>query len=113
MCREDVSARSFAIIEDKFLTGFKLKLLEILFRGDVAATFCDLKEEVEWLGLSPRESLVQQVNSTQELVRWFVRARDSGIIPGDLEIQNQKEFLEQRYSWDQVTRRIYSEMGLL
>ncbi len=59
----------FALINDRFEVGFKLKLTQMLHSRDVIASRCDLHEEME--SICPRNPFYRQVASVEEAIAFF------------------------------------------
>lgn len=97
--------RGFSVIEDRFLSGFKLKLLESIYRGDVVASFCDLGDEVDWLGVNAK---VEYVKSVEEMLEFFRSVKYSSMVKQDL-IRERNEMVG-KFGWDAVVGRVIKEL---
>ena len=105
---EDSSdARGFMLIEDQFLSGFKLKLIDGIFRGDFVLSRVDLSDEIQWLGLdlkgyrtvadwSKTDLRALQGSFSQELDDEFVSRRANGLYAS--------------FAWDQIAQRIAEKL---
>ncbi len=62
-------APSFALINDRFEVGFKLKLAQMLHSRDVIASFSDLHDEVETI--CPANPFYRQVASVKQAISFF------------------------------------------
>lgn len=110
--REEDSMRSFALIEDRFLAGFKLKLLEMLGAGDMIFTCIDLLDEVEALGVasghvvtvSGPADLIVKLNAAKSSIASFERS--------DFVLGRDERFREQN-SWVARASALISKLRLL
>ena len=58
-----------ALINDRFIVGFKLRLAQMLHSRDVIASFCDLQDEVE--NICPGNPFYRQVATVEEAIAFF------------------------------------------
>ena len=65
---------AFGLISDRFSVGFKLKLMQMLYMGDVVASLADIREEVE--ALAPNYPYWCEVSGVSEAIAWFREVRD-------------------------------------
>jgi len=82
----DRSDAFITIIFDSFLSGFKLKLVEMAKHGKSIITFCDLKEEMAHIGFE--DLPYQLVGNRVELGKAITRFRKQG----DLSQERRREF---------------------
>ena len=64
-------APGFALINDRFEVGFKLKLAQMLHSRDVIASFSDLHDEIEII--CPGNPFYRQVASVKQAISFFSR----------------------------------------
>ena len=62
-------APGFAIINDRFEVGFKLKLAQMLHSRDVIASFADLYDEIE--NICPGNPFYRQAETVEEAISFF------------------------------------------
>lgn len=98
------NTRGFALIEDKFLSGFKLKLLEHLYHGDFIVSRADLRNELEGLGLS-EDGFVFHSSGRFDLGN--VQQRFKNELSDDY-VKVRRHYLENRFSWNSIVERIIS-----
>lgn len=96
--------RGFALIEDQFLSGFKLKLLEHLYNGEFIVSRADLRTELRGLGISEEGFLF---NPSKSLDLESVRRRFLEELTDDF-IQVRRQYLESKFSWNSIAKRIIS-----
>lgn len=100
---EDLSnIPSYALINEKFLSGFKLKLIQMLYRGDVIASFVDLKNEINHLGESNFN--YKYVSSVEEAIHYF-SSFDNESVTGHSRI-----VYEDKYNWVNIVDRILTRI---
>ncbi|MFC0537990.1 hypothetical protein [Pelagicoccus mobilis] len=97
-----------AIIEDKFLSGFKLKLMEHLYNGDTIASFSDLSSEIDWI--NPHYSRFKHVNSINEAISFFNKTEASIGATNEDRITKSRLDLTSRFAWKEVARNIASKL---
>ena len=95
--------RGFLLIEDQFLSGFKLKLLDGLFRGDFVLSRADLADEIQWLGLAPTG--FEHVPDWGRVALAPLQARFLAELPGDF-VSSRAAFLAARFSWTEIAGRV-------
>lgn len=96
---------SFAIIEDRFLSGFKLKLIESLYCGDAIASFSDLEEEIEWV--QPKHSNYNKIDSIDGMIHCFNSLPSRA--PTREAIRDTRSDLLDRFSWEKVASFIIDQ----
>jgi hypothetical protein len=94
--------RCFALIEDRFLCGFKLKLLEHLYHGDFIISRADLRAELKGLGVS-EEGFFFHSSGSFDLGNVQRRFRDE--LSEDF-VKVRRQYLEKRFSWNAIVERI-------
>ena len=65
---------AFGLITDRFRVGFKLKLMQMLYVGDVIASLCDLQEEVD--ALVPGYPFYRSFSRLEEAIEYFQDVRN-------------------------------------
>ncbi|MCX2497650.1 hypothetical protein [Plesiomonas shigelloides] len=109
ICYEDESVRAISLIEDKFLSGFKLKLLEMSYCGDTIISSVDLTEELKALGLSMKNFLfVENIDAfdMQSLLN------NEAYFLTESEIIEQQRYMALRYSWTSIAKRIVEQLAV-
>lgn len=102
------SRRAITLIEDKFLSGFKLKLMDALQRGDFVVSFVDLTEEVSELDSHFLNSF-RFVRSFEELIV-FLDGFGAEIQSGFVVSNYFSSSIKSRYSWDKVLEKLVEEV---
>ena len=98
------TSRGFALIEDQFLSGFKLKLLEHLYNGEFIVSRADLRAELEGLEITEEGFLFNPGNSLD-----LEKARQRFLAElTDEFIQVRRQHLESKFSWNSIVDRITS-----
>ncbi len=93
----------FGLIEDKFLSGFKLKFLQMYYEGNVILSNANLALELEGLRLDP--SGYVYVEDFQMLNIEKIQTED-GLYLSNAELLKRREFMLQHYTWDKIVERV-------
>lgn len=95
---------SFAIIEEKFKVGFKLKLIQMLYRGDCVASLIPLDEEVNWI--FPNCTSYFNVKTVDEALDVFENQEPKIRLQSKGKLNISKRMVELNYSWDAIVLRV-------
>lgn len=95
---------NLALIEDNFLAGFKLKLIEMLYNGDVIFSRVDLKQEIKGLGLM--DDLFFKINSISEIEN--IKLPDIDLIMKVC--RHNQNILKNNFTWDKIAERIINNI---
>ncbi|RTR35962.1 hypothetical protein EKG38_24120 [Shewanella canadensis] len=96
--------RCFGLIEDRFLSGFKLKFIQMYYDGDLILSQSSLSDELAGLGLDKSGYLyvedfsdlnVDSLNSIPELLL------------GDEDLRSRRKHLSEVYSWEAIVKRVF------
>ncbi|UCU92216.1 hypothetical protein [Hydrogenophaga taeniospiralis] len=60
---------AFGLITDRFSVGFKLKLMQMIYLGDVIASFSDISDEIA--AIEPNYPFWRQFQTVKQAVEWF------------------------------------------
>ena len=96
---------SCSLIEENFKAGFKLKLLEMLFFGDIIFSMIDLSDEIKALGLD--SSFFINISKIEEV---NLNSIDLNLV--DIVSKKNQERLLNHYKWNHIAKRIMSEIKL-
>lgn len=95
---------SCSLIDEDFKAGFKLKLLEFLFYGDIIFSKVDLIDEIINLGLNP--GLFNKISGVEDI---FKILDDENFINeekfNEIKTLNQEKLIE-KYTWTEIAKRI-------
>lgn len=105
LCDKELVESNCSLIEENFLAGFKLKLLEMIYNGDLIFSKVDLKNEIKNLGL--RDDLFFLIKDIKEISD-FDTNFDIKLLK-EVREKNQKILFEQ-YQWIQITKRIMEKI---
>lgn len=104
---ENKHVRSIALIEDQFLSGFKLKLLEMVYDGNTIISSVDLRDELLYLGVQ---------NNSFIYIEHLKHLDLNKLLSNDLVFLNDDEVLEQqkmllsKFSWKGIVNRIMNNI---
>lgn len=97
---------SFALIDEKFLVGFKLKLIEMLFNGDIIFSRSNLENEIKHLGLKNYNykfiNTIKEINN--DIINSYISKYDYKTV-----LDTQK-YLIKNYSWLAISARILTKI---
>jgi hypothetical protein len=104
----ETRAPCFALINDRFRVGFKLKLMQMLYMGDIIASFCDLREEIsELVGDYP---YYKQVKNVDEMLMWFSEVQTEGKATVDEKIK--RCLRDAKFPcWENTARKVIHELS--
>jgi hypothetical protein len=100
---EDNEETNVSLIEENFLAGFKLKLMQMLYRGDYIFSRVDLKEEIESLGL--RSDLFFYIKNINEINQILALNKKDYL---DI-VDHNRSLLKIKYKWSNIAERIQKE----
>jgi hypothetical protein len=103
---EDFPKRSISIIEDEFISGFKLKLFDALQRGDVVLSFVDISAEVNTVYPEFKNNLVIMKDRSL-LLDYIVGVR----LIGNRVSKDQVQQLGSKCSWSVVAEHVVLILG--
>lgn len=96
----------FAVIEDKFVTGFKLKLLDFLFSGHYIISRVDIAEEIISLGCDLRGYYFWNEG---ELPIQALQADFQNFVKSECP-RDRRKYLSRHFSWLKVAARLLDEI---
>lgn len=96
---------SCSLIEENFVSGFKLKLLQMIFFGDVIFSMVDLKDELDFLGLD--STFFYKIGSVLEINNRFTNLNLANV--SQVKEYNQKILLD-KYKWIDIAERIMKRL---
>ncbi|MBO2661850.1 MULTISPECIES: hypothetical protein [Shewanella] len=107
ICYEDCNVRAISLIEDQFLSGFKLKLLEMCYSGDTIISSVDLTDELKALGLLQNNFLF-----VDNLDDFNMRSllNDTRLFLTDSQVAEQQKLMASKYSWTSIAKRIVDKL---
>jgi hypothetical protein len=105
----DTITPAFGLIHDRFSVGFKLKLMQMLYAGDVIASFADVQEEITQI--CPGYPYFRQIQTLGEALEWYSEVRNQGVDRIDREI-NQFRDLAALPDWINLASVVMQQMGL-
>ncbi|PTY36324.1 hypothetical protein BGP77_03175 [Saccharospirillum sp. MSK14-1] len=102
--------RSFMLIEDRFLSGFKLKLLDGLYNGDFVLSMADLDEEIKALGLPIVPYVyIPGFSSLIDFIKDDAFGRRH-ICYTHNEYSKLKSYIEDKFSWNSIAFSLVKEV---
>lgn len=107
ICDEDRKVRAVSLIEDQFLSGFKLKLLEMCYCGDTIISSVDLTDELKMLGLLQNNFLF-----VENLKDFNMRSllNDERFFLTDSQVAKQQKLMASKYAWTSIAKRIVDKL---
>jgi len=101
---EDNEETNISLIEENFLAGFKLKLLQMLYQGDYIFSRIDLTEEIESLGL--RSELFIYIKDLKEIEKFSPLNKEDYFNIVD----HNRNVLRLNYTWRNIAERIHRRL---
>lgn len=98
----ELNLRGFGLIEDQFLSGFKLKLLEYIQNGDFVVSRVDLQDEIGSLGLNGVGFFHW---NSKELPLLKLKERFLSELDADL-IRSRRKYLNDQFSWTSIAQKV-------
>jgi len=95
-------ARGFGLIEDQFLSGFKLKLLEYIQKGDFVVSRVNLRDEIDALGLNGDGFFHW---NSKEVPLLKLQERFSSELDADL-VSSRRKYLNNKFSWTAIAQKM-------
>jgi len=95
---------AFGLITDRFVVGFKLKLMQMIYSRDIIASRCDVSEDMH--SIAPDYPFFAQVGSVAEALEYF-RSVTLSYSPEEIDGKYESIFEKQNIlSWDLMAARL-------
>ena len=101
--------RCISLIEDEFLSGFKLKFLEMLFNGDLIISRADLMQELKALNLNALGYCYTKDVSKLSIKKLLM---NKDLILSEIQLKRRQEHLLNNYSWNKITKRVMDSINI-